>query len=150
MNKIVRYGVLLFLIGFAGCLEEEMDTGAFSIKFGTACGWCAGEEYIVISCSEVLYERNIPCSDEKGIKNKSRKLNADEWSTIIESFDYGLFKTLEYTDCNVCVDGCDEIIKITDGDFAHELRYSVSDEVEGMAKLRGILSVIMDEMRVAN
>lgn len=150
MKKLMGLGILMFLACFAGCLDEETVAIDFSIKYGTTCGWCAGEEYITISDSEILYERNIPCGGEKGLTKKSRKLDSAEWNTILESFEYELFKTLDYNECNVCADGCDEIIKISDGDFVHEIRYSPAENVEGMEDLREILSNIMEEMRAMN
>jgi hypothetical protein len=125
-------------------IEEQPD---FTIKFGSECGWCGGQEYIVVSGTKVEYDRNIPCGENEGTINKSRNLSSEEWEEIYNSFSYTLFKTLQYTNCNVCADGCDEIIQITDNESAHELRYSFSDEVEGMENLRTILLEIMDEMQ---
>lgn len=136
---------ILFFI--PGCNEEKAGSETFSVKFGTECGWCAGQEYITLSGSEIKYERNIPCDENKGITQKSKPFSASEWETLLASFDYTLFKTLEYSDCNVCADGCDEIIEITDGDLIHELRYSPAENVEGMEDLKEILSGLMEEMR---
>ena len=43
---------------------------------------------------------------------------------------------LEYNECNVCADGCDEIIRIHDGIGSHELSYSPGEALEGMENLR--------------
>lgn len=48
---------------------------------------------------------------------------------------------------NVYVDGCDEIMKITENYSTHELRYSVNEEVDGMQDLRQILKALLEEMR---
>lgn len=109
--------------------------------------WCGGQEYITITYSKVEYERNIPCGENEGISTKSKNLSNEDWEIISNSFDYSLFKTLEYTECNVCIDGCDEIIQITENESTHELRYSFSDEIEGMESLREILLELMNEMR---
>ena len=135
------------------CMHElgrKIFVETYTIKFGSECGWCGGQEYITISSTKVEYERNIPCGEDKGTTNKSRNLTSEEWEEIENSFDYSLFKTQEYTNCNVCADGCDEIIQITENDLTHELRYSFSDEVEGMENLRQKLSEIMDDMREFN
>jgi hypothetical protein len=74
-------------------------------------------------------------------------LSSEDWNKILLSFDYSLFKTLNYSECNVCVDGCDEIIQITDNENTHEIRYSPNDEIKGMQELQNILTEILEEMR---
>ena len=144
--------ISVFVISFLlfGCSEQEVFDESFTIKFGSECGWCAGHEYITISKTKVDYMRNIPCGDNKGIITKSQDLCSCDWDEITSSFDYSRFKKLKYNDCNVCADGCDEVILITENESSHELRYSFSAKVEGMENLREILSEIMKEMREMN
>ena len=147
--KNLSFIFLLFI--FMGCDKNEIEPEVgYKIEFGSECGWCAGQEFITITSSDIKYVRNIPCGEEKGVTNHSRKISSAEWDEITLSFDYSLFKTLEYNECNVCVDGCDEIIRITDIEDIHELRYSFSDEVEGMENLRQIFADLMEEMRKMN
>ena len=130
------------------CSEKIEPAETYTIKYGSECGWCAGQEYITITNTKVEYERNIPCGDDKGTIHKSRELCGCDWHGLATLFDYSLFKKLEYNECNVCADGCDEIIKITDDNgIAHELRYSATEKIEGMEDLRERLTEIMDEMR---
>jgi hypothetical protein len=148
LNTVLLIFVLTIIMG---CDKNEIVPDEdFKIEYGTECGWCAGQEFITISSLKIDYSRNIPCGDEKGTINKSREIKSSEWDEINSSFDYSLFKTLEYNECNVCVDGCDEIIKITENDNTHQLRYSLSDEVEGMQDLQQILTVVLKEMREMN
>ena len=111
MEKTVVYSVIIMtLIIFSNCTEEEsIDLKSYTIKFGTRCGWCAGQEYITVSQDSVLYERNIPCGDNQGNKYKEKESDPDQWDAITSSFDFEYFKSLEFDECNVCVDGCDEI-----------------------------------------
>lgn len=152
MKHLVKVGIFaFFFLFFTACAEDEpKDQVSYIIEFGSECGWCAGQEYITVSNSKVEYLRNIPCGENQGATNKSRNLNSDEWEALKSSFDYSLFVTLEYNECNVCVDGCDEIIRITEGEKSHELRYSFSDEVEGMEMFRQKLTDLMEEMREQN
>jgi hypothetical protein len=145
IKSLLFLPILLFSFSCSDKVSEEQI--GFTIQYGSECGWCAGQEYISINSLKVEYERNIPCGDDEGTTKKSRNLSSKEWDTITSSFDYSLYKTLQYNNCNVCADGCDEIIQITEDEFTHELRYSFSDEVEGMENLRKILAEIMDEMR---
>ena len=148
MNLLKTISFIFLLAIFTGCDNSEIDSAEFfKIEFGSECGWCGGEEYIVVTKSNIKYIRNIPCGDDQGTIQKNRKINSEVWNEIISSFDYSLFKILNYSECNVCVDGCDEIIKISETDSTHELRYSTSDEVDGMQNLRQILTVFLEEMR---
>jgi len=126
---------------------ETEDLPDYEIAFGSECGWCAGQEYISLSGSVIQYTRNIPCGDNKGTVVRTRELSSADWEKITNSFDYSLFRSLEYNQCNVCVDGCDEILRIRNDNDEHELRYSFSDEVEGMETLRTILKDFLEEMR---
>jgi len=134
------------VIGFNNLFPDELKED-FKIEYGSVCGWCAGEEFITVTSSQIEYYRNIPCGDNKGTTQKSRKISASEWNEIILSVDYSKFKKLEYNTCNVCVDGCDEIIRITENNNDHEIRYSVSDEIEEVKKTRQILSALLENMR---
>lgn len=147
--KISPFFILLFL--FIGCdLSETASEEELKIEFGSVCGWCAGEEFITVTSSKISYYRNIPCGDDKGITRKSRKISGSEWNEIISSFDNEEFKKLNYNACNVCADGCDEIIRIAYNESIHEIRYSPSEEIRNTKNLREILSVLLEEMRLAN
>ena len=152
MCKLLRTGLfIVVLLILNACEKSEIPAQEnFKIEFGTECGWCAGQEFIAITNSKLEYTRNIPCGDEKGTKKREREITSEEWSDISSSFDYSLFKTLAYNSCNVCADGCDEIIKITENDSIYEIRYSSPDEVEETKDLRQILNKIMGEMREMN
>ena len=148
MNLLKIISFIFIPAIFTACDNNDIDSAEFfKIEFGSECGWCGGQENIIVTESNINYLRNIPCGDDQGTIQKNRKINSDEWNEIISSFDYSLFKTLNYSECNVCADGCDEIIKISESDKTHELRFSPSDEVEGMQNLREILTVFLEEMR---
>ena len=141
--KIIPFIIILFL--FSGC--DQTETAAdedLKIEFGSVCSWCTGEEFITVTSSQISYYRNIPCGDDKGMTRKSRVISASEWNEIISSFNIEAFKKLNYNTCNVCADGCDEIIRITENGNLHEIRYSPSDEIEETKKLEQFLAEILD------
>ncbi len=152
MYKLLKSGLfIVVLMILNACEESEIPVQEkYIIEFGSECGWCAGQEFIAISNSNIEYTRNIPCGEEKGTKKREREITQQEWNEISSSFDYTEFKTLDYNSCNVCVDGCDEIIKITENDSIYEIRYSFPNEVEETKDLRQILNKIMEEMREMN
>lgn len=136
---------------FIGCdTKEDLSEEDFKIEFGSVCGWCAGDEFISVTNSRIEYYRYIPCGDNKGTTMKNRKISGSEWNEIITSFDYQTFKSLNHNTCNVCVDGCDEIIRITDNGMANEIRYSPGDEILETKNIKLILAELLVEMRTAN
>ena len=149
MKNLLKTVAVFFVFSILiSCDNNEIELKEdFKIEYGSVCGWCAGEEFITVTSSQIEYYRNIPCGDNKGTTQKSRKISASEWNEIISSVDYSKFKKLEYNTCNVCADGCDEIIRITENNNDHEIRYSVSDEIEEVKKTRQILSALLENMR---
>lgn len=144
--KFSAFVVILFL--FSACSKNEIiENQDMKIEFGTACGWCAGQENISITSSKIEYSRVIPCGDNKGTSTKNKTLSKTEWEELFHLFDYQLFLTLEHNECNVCADGCDEILKISDKNGSHELIYSPEIEVEGMENLRNRLNEILADFR---
>ncbi len=102
---------------------------------------------ISLTSAKIEYTRTIPCDENKGITNKIASITEAKWDSIRSSFDYDLFRTLEYNECNYCADGCDEIIRITENNNTHELRYSPEKEIEGIENLRQILAGILSDMQ---
>jgi hypothetical protein len=137
---------LAFLAGLNGCKKEVIYSKANCIiEFGSECGWCAGQEFITITSFTIEFEKTIPCGENQGTEKKSKSITSTKWDSIRSSFDYSLFKTLEYDECNVCVDGCDEIIRITKNDESHQIRYSPEKQIEEIEELRQILAELLSE-----
>lgn len=147
--KILLRTFFIFLLLFSlACDQEESGMqDDFVIEFGTVCGWCAGEELLTVSESGIKYTRTIPCGDDKGTTQKQKSISTSEWEEIYASFDYSYFKTLNYNECNVCADGCDEFIKITDHNDSGEIRYSPGLQIDGLEELKSLLTNLLDEMR---
>lgn len=126
------------------CAEEKLDINETNvIEFGGECGWCAGQEYIKITEQKIEYTRTIPCGEEKGTHTESEKISEADWQELQNSFDYDQFITLDYDECNVCVDGCDEILRITREGETHQLRYDPGQEITDVASLQTKLQEIM-------
>lgn len=148
MKNLLNTIIFILLIFAFGCAEENPEKQEdFIIEYGTMCGWCAGEELIKVSQSGIKYIRTIPCGEDEGTTQKDKSISANEWNEINGTFDYSLFKTLEYNECNVCFDGCDEFIRITEPDNINEIRYSPGEQIDGVDNLRSVLNDILTEMR---
>ncbi len=148
--KDLLKAVLIFsvLVAFTNCNQNELSSAEnVTIDFGTVCGWCGGTEFITITPSNIEYIRTIPCGDGEGTVKNERMLNPGEWDEITGSFNYSRFKKLNYSECNVCVDGCDEIIKIAENHNLHKISYSPSTEIKEISGLQQILKSKLEEMR---
>lgn len=117
--------------------DEKLEADdSYTIEFGSTCGWCGGTTNISINKGEINYTRIIPCGENQGTKTDTQNFDSEKWDELTTCFDINLFKTLDYNTCNVCVDGCDEIIKITQDKTTHEIRYNPSESIEGLETLQ--------------
>lgn len=143
---------LSFLLLFS-CSEEEekLETDyTFVIEFGTECGWCAGTETISVKKGEIEYIRVIPCGDNKGTTVKTENFEYDKWNELIEDLDTDLFNALEYNICNICADGCDELIKVIRNGETHQIRYNPNEDIKGIESLQEKLREYLDEFNENN
>jgi len=149
MTRLYKTTFFLFsLLVLLSCSKDddkqEVDY-SYIIEFGTECGWCAGTKYISVKKGEIEYSRNIPCGDDKGINNDHKNFDYDKWDELIDGFDLDFFATLDYDICNVCADGCDEIIEVTRNGKTHQIRYNPNREIEGIEPLQAKLKEIFQD-----
>jgi len=109
---------------FAGC-ESESESQSLTFTMGNVCGWCAGSDSIVITSDKTIYTSYNPC-DQKGEKS-IYKTSAEDWDKLTSLFNHAKFEKIYVNSCNVCVDGCDNWIRVENGDFKHEIRFGYSD-----------------------
>lgn len=141
-----RYKYLLMIpILILSCAEDLNNKDIIQFEYETACGWCAGSALLVISKTKTDYTRNIPCGENKGMKNYNSLLKANEWEKLMNCYDHGQFQKLIINLCGVCFDGCDERIKIIRNGTEHEIKYLPSDIPEEVDSLRNILQKIILE-----
>lgn len=105
------------------------------IEFGTVCGWCKGSGFITILKDTIEYSPNT-CGGNQGFNKTSQSFANHKWEELVACFDYNYFITLDYNVCNVCADGCDEIIRITKNNKVHEIRYNPAENIEGLEILQ--------------
>ena len=87
---------------------------------------------------------------KEGIKQKERLISSEEWNKVTESFDFAVFETLDFSECNICVDGCDEIIQITQQHKTHKISYTPNTKMNEIEELQKILYELTTEMRKMN
>lgn len=148
MNGKRIFFILIFALTFWGCDELNLSENEnFIIEFGTECGRCAGSERIIITSSDMKYEKIIPCGTEKSTTNKERKITSTEWTNLKNSFSYDVFLSLKYSECHICYDGCDEAIKVSLNDSVHQLKYLPGKDIKEIATFQNKLKAMIEEMR---
>lgn len=142
MTKLLKtITFLLALVFVLSCSkDDELDVDdSYVIEFETLCGWNIGNKFIFIEKGEIKYGSKV-------VFVKTKSLSSKAWKELIASFDINLFENLDYNTCNVCVDGCDEIIRITSDDNSHEIRYNPGDTIPGLEDLQKKLRAYMTEI----
>ncbi|WP_319479889.1 hypothetical protein [uncultured Draconibacterium sp.] len=138
--------LLLFLLLSLFACNDDPDNPDVLIEYGTECGWGAGE-IISISENKIDYSKSRMGVEGPEIESKSKSISADEWSELSNLYDYSFFQTLDYQSMNISFDGCDEIIRISNLDNQHEIRYDPSTEIEGLESFQERLNELLIEMR---
>jgi hypothetical protein len=152
VKNILNLSILILLSFILFSCDEEVkeNTVDVQIDFGVECGWCAGTEKIILTPYKMVYLKQIPCGENKGILQKEKPLSSDEWNQIVSTFDFEIFTTLAYSECNICVDGCDEILTITRQNKTHKISYTPNTEIKEIKDLQKLLSDLITGMREMN
>ena len=141
----------LFLLAFGfmpgACTENkvnefELDPSDLVIKAGTICGWCAQNDTLIISGQSFRYVNYVQCSTTNPSVRKSGRLETTETEALLKELNFQEFKKLDLNTCNVCVDGCDDWITITQGSEKHSIRFGRND-----SKLQSIRTFV-DQLNV--
>jgi hypothetical protein len=127
----------------AGC-ENQSDTikdeSSLKIRAGFMCGWGAGEDSLYISNRVIRYVYSVPSQSQSPKINITRATTDTEWTNILNSLDLEEFLKLNYNTCNICVDGCDEWIKIQDGQISHQIRFGLGTKIESIGAIQTLLA----------
>ena len=81
------------------------------------------------------------------VKKNSRTFTISEWNQLESSVNFETFKAINSNSCQTCVDGCDDIIKITQGTETHEIRVESDDTLDVIRPLLDQLRGYHDELR---
>ena len=139
------------LVCLGGCEKQEnksninKDESALKIRAGYMCGWGAGEDSLYISNTVIKYVYSVPAQSRLPKINKTRTTTEAEWAKILKSLDLNNFVKLKYNSCNICVDGCDEWIKIQDDQISHQIRFGLGSKIDSISDLQTILAQYRSE-----
>lgn len=93
MKAYIKTSIFLISILFIlSCSHKEQEDAIdITIKYGSECTCCRGQEYITITGFKVDYKRNIPCGENEGTTSKSKNITQQKWTAIADSFNYSLY-----------------------------------------------------------
>ncbi len=119
--KALKLIILVLLSLIISSCDSDAENSEMVITIGTACGWCAGTDSLVITKTNMTFTLAAICDRREMIINKSTPDSI--WEKLNVLFDQSKFKKININTCNVCADGCDTWIRVQNGDFVHEIRF---------------------------
>jgi hypothetical protein len=139
----------IFLIS---CNKQEnislnTENSSMVIKAGFMCGWGSGEDSLIITSKLIKYVYSIPARSHVPEINQTRLTTTTEWKNITDAINISNFLKLNYNTCNICVDGCDEWISITNNSVSHQIRFGLGLKIDSIKQLQDILSQLRSEFR---
>lgn len=118
--------ILLFSCTY-DTLEDKNSNSALVIKAGKVCGWCTVNDTLTISGNMVRYVNYANCSTGIPSISKTGILNDAELEALLASLNFLELQKIDLNSCNVCADGCDDWIQVTNGTESHYIRYGGSE-----------------------
>ena len=122
--------ILIFSLLFSCETEnafENMYSG-YVVSMGTVCGWCAGNDSLMITDKNIHYEFNYPCNDND--YSVDTLTNITEWNELMDLFDMKKFQSITINTCYVCADGCDTWVSVKNDTSSHRISFGFKDTAE--------------------
>jgi hypothetical protein len=148
--KQIFLAIFLMLMYLAACENHrdpiiDKEESPLKIRAGYMCGWGAGEDSLYISNRVIKYVYSVPSQSHTPKINKTRATTDAEWTNILNALDLDKFLNLNYNTCNICLDGCDEWIKIQDGQISHQIRFGQGTKIDSISALQTLLAQYRSE-----
>jgi hypothetical protein len=122
--KIFLLASMLLLLWAISC-NKDKETSGLTIIAGSACGWCAGKDSVIISEYDIKYRYMQSCDHHA--YSRITEMDKAEWDQLTRMINYDKFSHIHLNSCNVCVDGCDYWITIRSDSYSHSIRYGYGD-----------------------
>ncbi|RED99404.1 hypothetical protein [Marinoscillum furvescens] len=129
--KLTLRSFALFSL-LAACQEtnnRQLSDG-FQVRIGQICGWCAGEHELALSAETYSYTYDHACDDELDVPEQFFDTPDQDWHELTRHYHKQDFAKETIATCNVCADGCDYWVIVSDGEFSHEIRFGNPKEVK--------------------
>ncbi|MBK7711130.1 MAG: hypothetical protein IPJ37_09425 [Bacteroidales bacterium] len=150
--KLTAIFILAIPLFFFGCIKTDINIGSHKssdsdlvIKAGYECGWGSGTDSLEISQKLIRYVYYVPAKSSEPVLRKSRSVTEAEWAGILSLVNKDEFAGLNYQECNVCFDGCDDWIFIQDGTFSHKITYAKGNQIDSILNLQKKLADLRAE-----
>ena len=131
----------------AQCDKEKVNTEKnnlpeLTITLDQTAWFCMNECRYNFTFREetVVTQRFDAPNDENPLWVCERKANSANWQAIVKALDLDALAQTEATiGCPGCADEPIETLKVTTGDFSHEVRMNMGTEVPGIQDLLNVL-----------
>lgn len=126
--KSILFSTGILVILLLSCQKDNNvinRNDRYIIVMGSVCGWCAGEDSIIIAKDSIHYKYASPC--DAGVFRKDTLTDINDWNSLIAQLDMNEFQKINLNTCNFCVDGCDEWISIKNDSVFHKIRFGYQD-----------------------
>jgi hypothetical protein len=144
--KVFLLACMLFLLWAISCNKDnDKETPGLTIVYGSACGWCAGIDSLIITESGLNYRKMHTCDHHAF--SKVTHIGKSEWDKLNASFSREDFDAIHLNSCNVCVDGCDLWITVRDGSYFHKIRFGSVDE-ETLQPIKPLVNMLDSLMQI--
>lgn len=125
--------LLIALSLFSGCSEDPISDETFYadqelvIYSGFIAGWGAGCDSLTISNERFSYEYAASFPEPEAIDKKG-KVQAEDWSQLVATLDFDVFRQIDINTCYVCADGADYWVTVRSGSQTHTIRYGKNED----------------------
>ncbi len=148
--KGIHILIISILLLLSSCETGNVQPGACEklvISSGTACGWCAGGDSLLVTKEVTRYGYYSPCDDNDF--SLDSVTSPDEWDKLTGLLDMEEFSLIDINTCNVCADGCDTWITVVKGEYSHTVRYGYDDSltIENIRPFADMLDSIRSSLR---
>jgi hypothetical protein len=80
---------------------------------------------VIINENLINYRNMNPCGHNA--YSRVSLMEKSEWDKITGLIDLDTFNSIHLNSCNVCVDGCDTWLTISNGSYSHTVRFGYGD-----------------------
>ena len=144
LNKyLILISTLLLAVSCESKTDAEAEQAGVKITIGTVCGWCAGNDSLVITEKRMTYIQKPVCDGSEYKTSKST--SESSWNKIISLYDQDEFAKVDINTCHVCADGCDTWIRVENGTFTHKIRFGGLRDSDELKPIEEFIKLLVDE-----
>jgi hypothetical protein len=125
MKMLMSVSLLLLLWAISCNRDKDKDISGMTIVGGSACGWCAGADSVILNEYSINYRYMQSCDHHA--TSKVFHMEKSVWDNLTGLIDLDVFNSIRLNTSNVSFDGCDQWITIRNGSYSHTIRFGYQD-----------------------